>query len=205
MTMTYGNDFSDAMTSSSEHTPTDALSAIPSPRTVGARHHTHAHNSLALNSTAPHLEPLTGNAQLLTNGSEIPEVMASSSEPSTTPALSGNQQSTTACAHPYPETHAWPSMPICPPCPAPSVPYEPPSRMAAIRDSIYEALFTRSYFYDFNPARIPLRKTSPEIHDRMYDLHFQRVSVEEALTHMLLDQTPDGTPIDPKLLNETEY
>jgi hypothetical protein len=192
------------MTSSSEHTPTDSLSAIPSPLMVGARHPTHAHNSLALTSTAPHLEPLTGNAQLPTNRSKIPEDMASSSLQRHQHYISGNHQSTTVGARPYPETHAWPSMPICPPRPVPSVPYEPSSRMAAIRDSVYEALFTRSYFYDFNPARIPLRETSPEIHDRMYDLHFQRVAVEEDLTHMLLDQTPDGTPIDPKLFNETQ-
>jgi hypothetical protein len=202
--VTYGNDFSDTMTSSSEHSPTNALSPTPFPLTVGARQHTHAHNSPALISTAPHLEPLTGNAQLPTNGSEIPEDMTSSAEPQTTPALSGNHQSTTTGTHPFPENHAWQSMPICPPRPAPSVPYEPSSRMAAIRDSIYEALFTRSYFYASILHASP-RETSPEIHDRMHDLHFQRVAAEEALTRMLMDQTPDGTPIDPKLFNETKY
>ena len=77
--------------------------------------------------------------------------------------------------------------------------------MAAIRDSIYEALFTTTYFYDFNPARIPQRETSPEIHDQMWDFHFQRVAIEEALTHMLNDQLPDGTPIDPSLFSDTEW
>jgi hypothetical protein len=48
-----------------------------------------------------------------------------------------------------------------------------------------------TYFHYFNPARIPLRDQSPEMHDRLYDLHLQRVAAEETLAHMLLDQTPD--------------
>jgi hypothetical protein len=72
------------------------------------------------------------------------------------------------------DTYTWPSMPICAPRPAPSVTYVPTSRIAAIRGSIYAALFARSYFHDFDSARIPGHDQSPVIHDRMHDLRFQR-------------------------------
>jgi hypothetical protein len=81
----------------------------------------------------------------------------------------------------------------------------PTPRIAAIRDSIYATLFVRQYFFDFDSTHIPGHDQSPVIHDRLHDLRFQRVAAEEALTHMLLDQTPDGTHTDHNLFSETEY
>jgi hypothetical protein len=45
----------------------------------------------------------------------------------------------------------------------------------------------------------------PVIHDRMHDLRLQREAAEAALTHILLDRTPDSTLVNPKLFSETEY
>jgi hypothetical protein len=92
--------------------------------------------------------------------------------------------------------------------PSPSAPgqvtYVPTPRIAAIRDSIYVALFASPYFHDFDTHAFGHHQ-SPVFHDRMHDLRLQRVAAEEALAHMLLDQTPDGMLIDPTLFSETEY
>jgi hypothetical protein len=103
----------------------------------------HAPNSPSLFSTAPYIAPLTGTTQLATNGSKIPNEMASSSEPTWTDARTATIPALTTGARHHTAAHTWSSIPICAPRPAPQVSYSPTPRIAAIRDSIYAALFAR--------------------------------------------------------------